>query len=309
MKDYPLNMRYGKSKVHVMKIINPMNDENSKFRDVFDFDVEVLLQGDLESAYTYGDNTPVVPTDTMKNTCYYIAKKVHFDSTEDYAMDLADHFLQKYPHIDQVDIKIEQNSWNRINVDGEYHDHCFAFGGNEKHNCHYRANRNGNSKMKSGISYLRVMKATQSGFEGYPMCDLTTLPPTKDRVFCTDIMTTWTYGDNPPKGKFQTKNMEIRSNFIKVFSGPPKGGEYSKSVQETMYKMCCTTLKNHPEVDFIEMTLPNIHHFNFDLTRFGMDNKNEVLFRSDKPSGTIECTVYKDEATKQENNTYENYTR
>ena len=61
-----------------------------------DYSVQVLLSGDFDDAYTDGDNSKVVPTDTVKNTCYFIADKVSFASPEEYAVALGKHFLQTY---------------------------------------------------------------------------------------------------------------------------------------------------------------------------------------------------------------------
>lgn len=63
---------------------------------VHDYSVQVLLEGDFETAYTIGDNSKVVPTDTVKNTCYFIADSTKFDSPEQYALALGSHFLKTY---------------------------------------------------------------------------------------------------------------------------------------------------------------------------------------------------------------------
>ncbi|KAK9746449.1 hypothetical protein K7432_018190 [Basidiobolus ranarum] len=46
---------------------------------------QALLEGDFEKAYTETDNSMVVPTDTVRNTCYVIAKKSnHVQTIERY---------------------------------------------------------------------------------------------------------------------------------------------------------------------------------------------------------------------------------
>ena len=37
--------------------------------------VDVLLKGDFAATYETGDNSKVVPTDTIKNTVYFLAKE------------------------------------------------------------------------------------------------------------------------------------------------------------------------------------------------------------------------------------------
>ena len=61
--------RYGKEGVRVVRVRrSPYNG------DTFDeWTVRVLIDGDFVSSYVDGDNTKVLPTDTMKNT-----GKIHF---------------------------------------------------------------------------------------------------------------------------------------------------------------------------------------------------------------------------------------
>lgn len=60
--------RYGKSKVRILKV-----DKDPGMHVVHDYNVQVLLEGDFAETYTKGDNSKVVPTDTIKNTVYIVA--------------------------------------------------------------------------------------------------------------------------------------------------------------------------------------------------------------------------------------------
>jgi urate oxidase len=46
-----------------------------------------------------------------------------------------------------------------------------------------------------------------------------------------------------------------------------------------------------PDLVEISLTLPNRHHLLVDLSRFGLDNPNEVFVATDQPFGVIEATV------------------
>ena len=63
---------YGKNAINLSKIIRHANKH-----DIRQISVNISLQGDFEIVYTVGDNTAVLPTDTMKNTVYALAKE-HF---------------------------------------------------------------------------------------------------------------------------------------------------------------------------------------------------------------------------------------
>jgi urate oxidase len=46
-----------------------------------------------------------------------------------------------------------------------------------------------------------------------------------------------------------------------------------------------------PAIREISLTMPNKHRLVFDLSRFGLENRNEVFVTTDEPSGYIEATV------------------
>ena len=62
--------RYGKSGVRLMRVTR-----HETHHDLDEWTVQVLLSGDFESAHTVGDNSKILPTDTMKNTVYFIARE------------------------------------------------------------------------------------------------------------------------------------------------------------------------------------------------------------------------------------------
>ncbi len=107
---FPLAGRYGKSKVRVAKAV-----KTTERHTIHDMTVEVLLGGPgaanssrlqqratrqfqlrvagasfdciafffcaaFAPSFEKGDNSVIVPTDTIKNTCYIIAKNTDFDS-------------------------------------------------------------------------------------------------------------------------------------------------------------------------------------------------------------------------------------
>eukprot|EP00922_Rhytidocystis_sp_ex-Travisia-forbesii_P059676 GHVS01088482.1.p1 GENE.GHVS01088482.1~~GHVS01088482.1.p1 ORF type:complete len:145 (+),score=12.83 GHVS01088482.1:174-608(+) len=137
------------------------------------------------------------------------------------------------------------------------------------------------------------MKTTKSGFENYKRDEYTTLSPTRDRIFCTCINASWRYQQPLPENQFNLINKRVRDRLMEVYAGPAYGGVYSKSVQETMYLMAEDVLANEPKVSHVDLVLPNIHHFHFDLSKFSMtqDPNNQIFFPTADPSGLIKCRV------------------
>ena len=58
---------YGKSAIRLVKVVR---DETHRVRDLT---IAIALAGDFAASYTDGDNSAVIATDTMKNTCYALA--------------------------------------------------------------------------------------------------------------------------------------------------------------------------------------------------------------------------------------------
>jgi urate oxidase len=62
-------------------------------------------------------------------------------------------------------------------------------------------------------------------------------------------------------------------------------------VQHQGWLMGNAVLEAFPEIDRIDLQLPNQHHLPFDLTRFGMDNEGTVFQPVSEPYGDIGLTI------------------
>ena len=65
----------------------------------------------------------------------------------------------------------------------------------------------------------------------------------------------------------------------------------SLSVQHTLYAMGEVVLDTIDIVDSITLEMPNRHHLPIDLTRFGMQNRNEIFVATEEPHGLIKATL------------------
>lgn len=297
---YIVEGKYGKTKVRLLRVIR----HDATRHDLTEVEVQCLLEGDFKESYTMGDNSRVVPTDTVKNTVYILAKESRFQCIEGLGIALCRHFIARHSHIHHVSVEMKEKLWRRVKIDGVPHDHVFT-GETETRVASVYGSRNqhpdrGNTgniitditlRIISGIDDLRVLKTTQSGFENYVIDEFTSLQPTTDRIFCTMIESRWEFDPNNLPQDFLSVNLHIRAIMLKVFSGPPKTGEYSKSVQETMHQMAIETLKQIPQVANVTLSLPNIHHFLYDFNRFGLENNGVIFYPTDDPSGLIKCRV------------------
>jgi urate oxidase len=271
--------RYGKSRVRLMKVTRGPHGN-----DLREWTVQVLLTGDFDSAHYEGDNSKILPTDTMKNTVYYVARKSNATSMEDYAKELVDFLLGRNPQVSGVSVAVEGAMWKRLTVDGKPHPTSFMRGSGEVQTTTVSREKKGAFHISSGFKNLVVMKTADSGFEGYIKDDLTTLKETSDRLFCTAVTAEWRYTSD--KMDFDAMRAALREAMLKVFAT-----HKSKSVQETLYEMGNAALERVAEADQIDLVMPNKHCLLVDLSRFGEANPNEIFVPTDEPAGHIEARV------------------
>ena len=118
--------RYGKSKVRLMRVT-----KHEDHHDLDEWTVQVLLSGDFETAHTLGDNSQILPTDTMKNTVYSLARDSKATSMEDYAKELVDFLLGRNPQVTEAEVVVESTLWKRLTVDGKPFPTAFMRGSDE----------------------------------------------------------------------------------------------------------------------------------------------------------------------------------
>src|SRR5712691_494137 len=94
---------YGKSRVRLVKVTR-----RADRHDLAELTVDVRFEGDFDDVHTVGDNRSVLPTDTMKNTVYALAKAWSGEEIEEFGMQLGAHFLGDNPQVSRVRIGIAQ---------------------------------------------------------------------------------------------------------------------------------------------------------------------------------------------------------
>lgn len=269
---------YGKSDVRVVKV-----NRTSDRHDIRDMNVAVTLEGDFDAAHIAGDNRNLLATDTMRNTVYALAKQHPVDSIESFGLALVEQFLEAGPTVERVQIQITEYPWNRIEVDGQGHDHAFMRGAGER-TATISGDGGGMRTVQAGLDKLTVLKTTASGWENFHREQYTTLPDASDRILATVVTASWTYTST--ELDFEQQWQAIRQQILTTFTD-----HYSPSVQNTLYRIGEAVLAAFPTVQKISMSFPNKHHLLYDLGRFGMENNNEIFHATNDPYGLIEGTV------------------
>ncbi|XP_046892926.1 uricase isoform X1 [Hypomesus transpacificus] len=276
---------YGKNSVKVLYI---RREGTHHYIIELKANVEITLNNRKD--YLTGDNSDIIPTDTVKNTVHALAKLKGVRNIEQFSMDICQHFLTAFKHVTRAKVDMEEAPWKRLEKNGVEHAHAFIFSPESWRFCSVEHHLNEKPVIHSGVKNMTVLKTTQSGFEGFFRDRFTTLQETKDRCFCTSVCAKWRYN------RFQDVDFDaawrcVKNTIIEKFAGPYDRGEFSPSVQKTLYDTQVMVLNRLPEVEEIEMIMPNKHYITVDMTKMGLTNKDEVLLALDNPSGNITGTV------------------
>ena len=270
---------YGKSRVRVMKVTRHATHHAMK-----EWSVQVLLKGDFESCFTDGDNSKILPTDTMKNTVYWLARESHAGTLEEFAIELSQYLISNNHQVSEAIVEIEEKSWKQLFIANKPHPTTYQMGGPELQTISINNVRGQELKIVSGIDGLVILKTTKSAFTGYIKDKLTTLPESTDRIFGTRATAAWEYSQ--PPADFEIARSTAIRTLLSVFAGHD-----SLSVQHTLYDIGKAMIEAVPEIARVTLTMPNLHCNLVDLSRFGQDNSNQIFVPIDEPHGYIEGII------------------
>jgi len=279
--------QYGKAETRVVRVYRDGGQH-----EIRDLNVSTLLRGEFADAHSRGDQASVLPTDSQKNTCFAFAKQKGIGQIEDYALDLARHFVNDIEPVTAARVEVEEYRWERVSVAGRPHPHTFARASDEVRTTAVTAVAGDRAWVVSGLAGLVVMKTTGSEFSGFLKDRYTTLAETSDRILATSLTASWRYNPRGPRPtSWDEAYAQIRQILIERFAEV-----HSLALQQTLWAMGQAVLQARDDVAEIRLSAPNRHHFLADLAPFGLDNPGEVFHAADRPYGLIQCAVQRDDA-------------
>ena len=271
--------KYGKSRVRLVQV-----KRTAGWHDLREWTVEVLLQGDFDSCFVEADNSKILPTDTMKNMVYSLARKSAAECMEEFAKELIEFLLSRNPQVSAAEVSIAEKAWEHLQSGGKPQPTTFVQTSGACQTTKVTRTRASECSVSSGFDNLVIMKTSGSAFEGYIQDSLTTLAPAKDRLLGTAVRANWNYTRTDVA--FSSLRGKVRETLLAEFAG-----HNSKSVQHTLYAMGKAVLEQVAEVEDIELAMPNKHCLLVDLSRFGQDNPNEIFVPVDEPHGNIQARL------------------
>ena len=269
---------YGKTRVRLVQLTR-----RTDRHELCDLTLAIRFQGDYDESYTAGDNSAVLPTDTMKNTVYALASTERVRDAESFGLRLARHFLDRNPRLERVRIDLTEHAWGRVASGDREYGQAFVRQGPETRTAAIEADRRATT-IDAGIADLVILKSAHSAFAGFPRDEYTTLPETEDRLFATSLTATWRYRDLDVS--FDTAWRAVHKTLLESFAE-----HHSASVQHTLHAMGQAVIESVDDVTSIHLVMPNKHHLPVDLARLGLENRNEIFVPTDEPHGLIEGTV------------------
>ena len=255
--------RYGKARVRVARVVRGKDRH-----ELHEMTVGIALEGDFAAAYQEGDNRAVLPTDSMKNAVYALAKDPAVAHPESFGLLLARHFLNGPAPVSRARIDIHSRAWQRH---GRF---CFVGGGAYRRTARVEVSREG-EVVQAGVTGYDLLKTTGSAFEGFLHDRYTTLKDDSDRILATSLTALWRYrtSDVP----WDVSWHAVMKLLAEVFEA-----HASKSVQHTLYAMGETTLAECEQVDAIRLSMPNRHY---------LPLKGDVYCPTSEPYGLIEAVL------------------
>ena len=263
---------YGKAAVRLVKVVRDGPDH-----ELHDLTVDVQIQGDFLAAHLEGLNDAVLPTDTMKNTVYAMAREHAVAPPEEFGIRLARQFAEACPAATSVVIAITVHPWERAGPT------ALVRGNVERRLATVTMTEAANT-IEAGLEGLGMLRTSGSAFGGFLRDRYTTLADAPDRLMATDVAARWKYASTP--ADWQAAWSDIRAALIGTFTT-----HQSQSVQQTLYAMGAAALAACDAVSEIRLVLPNRHHLLVDLSPFGLDNPDQIYVATAEPYGRIEAVV------------------
>src|SRR5258708_14080481 len=105
---------YGKSHVRLLRVTRQEGRH-----DIKELTLAIQLEGGFEAAHNKGDNSKILPTDTMKNTVYALARQHSIEAVENFCLHLIEHFLTYNPKVSRVQSESAAERWARLPLGGK----------------------------------------------------------------------------------------------------------------------------------------------------------------------------------------------
>jgi urate oxidase / 2-oxo-4-hydroxy-4-carboxy-5-ureidoimidazoline decarboxylase len=220
-----MRISYGKLRVPLHRVVN-----TGDRYDLLACEVSVEVLGEnFQAAYTEGDNSAVVATDTMKNFILRESLAHEGDTLEGLLAHLGRGFLATYPVMESVRMSGKELRFDRLS------DKLFAREDGDHGVATVTLAEGGTiTEARSGRADLRLLKVTGSAFTRFARDDYTTLPERVDRPLFVRMDVSWRYADpaDAEGGARHVPSTDVRDELAATFDD-----FVSESIQHLVHEM------------------------------------------------------------------------
>lgn len=228
-------------------------------------DVEVLGQNFLP-AYTEGDNSSVVATDSMKN--FVLRQALEFDGAtlESFVEWLGRRFLERYPQMERLRLTAREMPFASVPVPRDEHSQFEAsnvlFSRTHDDYCvvtmEFVRNAGGVeiASHRCGRAGMQLLKVKGSAFTHFVRDDYTTLPERGDRPLYIFMDMFWTYHD-PADMLAPDHHSHIASEQVRDVASVVFHQFVSESIQHLVHEMGKRIFDRFPQMATIHFAAQN----------------------------------------------------
>jgi urate oxidase len=240
-----MKISYGKLRVPIQRVT--AHDDGTHAVLAAELSVEVLGEN-FVAAYTEGDNSEVVATDTMKNFILRESLAWEGETLDGLVAHLGRLFLSTYPVMEAVRVSGREHRFDPLSG-------VLFAGSRDDHGVAEVEVRDGAVvSARSGREDLWLLKVTGSAFTRFARDEYTTLPERVDRPLFVRLDVDWRYAD-PGDGEGGERHVApaaVAALVAEVFEG-----FVSESIQHLVHEMGTRILERHPQLAEVSFTAEN----------------------------------------------------
>ncbi len=240
-----VNHSYGKGDVNVLTKVEATSGVS--FREMR---ISLELTGGLEAAYIDGDNSAVLPSDSLKNHVLALTESARGAALEDFGRTLLERICQSMTSRTKAKAILSERRWHaNPSENGRYDTSQTMI---PRSNCEVVVTRLGSDAyVVGGEMSLDVIRGGRSSFYGFLKDRYTQQNDVFERVLFGTLSCRWTYGELPLD--MDGSRDRIRGLLEVAFSTVS-----SRSVQETIHGVAVLLLKDVQVLKEVEIEFRSV---------------------------------------------------
>jgi urate oxidase / 2-oxo-4-hydroxy-4-carboxy-5-ureidoimidazoline decarboxylase len=265
-------------------------------------EIDVQVMGEVfTAAYTEGDNSSVVATDTMKNFIHRESLAFSGSTLEGWLFFLGRRFLETYPQMERLRVSAEELRFDHVRVpaaDGGFEDSQVLY--HRRHDdrgvatLELARGTNGDvvlGDLRAGRIGLDLMKVTGSAFAAFARDEYTTLPERPDRLLFTHADIAWRYAD-PMIAVTPDAARYVHSDQVADVAGVVFHQFVSLSIQHLVHEIGLRMLERFPALVEVSFEAQNR---TFDHAETSAQDERVKVYTDPRPPyGRIGLTMHRE---------------